>query len=93
MDEFRNKGSHMIELPLFDFELECAGKLGRHSLLAVLDAAEAIESDYECRALLVEVAHVMPADEQLVQRYREVAAKLSDYEREQAERALPGAAG
>jgi hypothetical protein len=55
---------------------------------AVLDAAAGIDSDYECRVLLVEIAQHMPGDAALIARYREVARKLGDYERGQAEKAL-----
>ncbi|MEO8673543.1 MAG: M56 family metallopeptidase [Tahibacter sp.] len=65
-----------------------AGKLGHAGAMAVLDAAAGIESDYECRELLVAIARRMPNDAQVRARYLEVAAKLSDYEREQAQSAI-----
>jgi len=65
-----------------------AGKLGPAGTKAVLDSAAHIGSDYECREVLVALAGVMPNDAASVQRYREVAARLSEYERGEAERAL-----
>ena len=65
-----------------------AGKLGPRGTKAVLDSAAHIGSDYECREVLVALARVMPDDAASTQRYREVAARLSEYERGQAERAL-----
>jgi beta-lactamase regulating signal transducer with metallopeptidase domain len=61
------------------------GKAGAN---AVLDAAARIGSDYECREVLIALAQVMPKDADLIARYRNVARRLSDYERGQAERAL-----
>lgn len=55
---------------------------------ALLDAAGHIGSDYERRVLLVEIAARMPDHAQLIARYRQLAAELSDYERGVAERAL-----
>jgi len=65
-----------------------AGKLGPVATKAVLDSAAHIGSDYECREVLVALARVMPDDAASTQRYREVAARLSAYERGEAERAL-----
>ncbi len=65
-----------------------AGKLGPRGTKAVLDSAAKIGSDYECREVLVALARVMPDDAASTQRYREVAARLSEYERGEAERAL-----
>lgn len=61
------------------------GKVGAH---AVLDAASGIGSDFDCREVLVALARVMPNDAELIAHYREVARKLSDSERGEAERAL-----
>ena len=63
------------------------GSLQREGALAVLDAAAAIGSDFECREVLVELARHMPDDAAVRQRYLDVAAKLSKFEREQAEEA------
>jgi len=65
-----------------------AGKLGPRGTKAVLDSAAHIGSDYECREVLVALARVMPDDAASTQHYREVAARLSAYERGEAERAL-----
>jgi len=65
-----------------------AGKLGPAATKAVLDSAAHIGSDYECREVLVALAGVMPNDAASVQHYREVAGRLSAYERGEAERAL-----
>jgi len=61
---------------------------GKAGSRAVLDALHSIGSDYECREVLVALATVMPNDADLISRYREVARRLSDYERGEAERAL-----
>jgi hypothetical protein len=65
-----------------------AGKLGPRGTKAVLDSAAHIGSDYECREVLVALARVMPDDAASTQHYREVASRLSAYERGEAERAL-----
>jgi len=65
-----------------------SGKLGSASATAVLDSAAHIGSSYECREVLVALARVMPADAAVVARYRQVAGKLPDYDRGEAERAL-----
>ena len=65
-----------------------AGKLGSRGTKAVLDSAADIGSDYECREVLVALARVMPNDAASTQHYREVASRLSEYERGEAERAL-----
>jgi len=70
-----------------------APKFGAGAARAVLDASEAIGSDHECREVLVALARVMPNDAGLIERYRSVARRLSDYERGAAERALDRFAG
>ena len=65
-----------------------AGKLSAGATQAVLDSAAKIGSDYECREVLVALAGVMPNDAASVQRYRDVAGRLSAYERGEAEQAL-----
>ena len=54
----------------------------------VLDALANVGSGYEVSQALRKLAAVMPADPALIERYREVARRLSDHERGQAERAL-----
>jgi beta-lactamase regulating signal transducer with metallopeptidase domain len=61
---------------------------GKTGARAVLDALTGIGSDYDCREVLVALAQVMPNDADLIARYRDVARRLSDYERGEAERAL-----
>jgi len=61
---------------------------GKAGAGAVLDALNGIGSDYECREVLIALARVMPNDPALIARYRDVARRLSDYERGQAEKAL-----
>ncbi len=61
---------------------------GKQSAFAVLDSVGKISSDNECREVLTALAAVMPADADLVARYRVAARKLSDFERGEAERAL-----
>jgi beta-lactamase regulating signal transducer with metallopeptidase domain len=65
-----------------------SGKLGARGAAAVLDAAAHIGSSYECREVLVALAQAMPQDAALEARYREVAGKLGDYDRKEAERVL-----
>ena len=55
---------------------------------ALLDAIAGIDSDYECSTALIDLAARMPSDPALIKRYREIARKLGDYERGQAEKAL-----
>ena len=65
-----------------------SGKLGARGAAAVLDAAAHIGSSYECREVLVALAREMPQDAALEARYREVAGKLGDYDRDEAVRVL-----
>jgi len=65
-----------------------AGKLGVKGSDAVLDSAAGIKSDYECREVLVALARVMPQDSTVTAHYRSVSARLSEYERGEADRAL-----
>lgn len=65
-----------------------APKFGMEGTRAVLEAAANLGSDYECREVLVALARVMPKDAGLIERYRDVARRLSDSERGAAERAL-----
>lgn len=62
--------------------------LGARELASVLDAVAEMSSDFERREVLVQVAPHVVGDEALVREYREVAAKLSDWERGQALEAL-----
>ncbi|HEX6833317.1 MAG TPA: M56 family metallopeptidase [Rudaea sp.] len=64
------------------------GPLDAGASEAVLDAASHMSSDYECREVLVALARAMPDDAALAARYRQVSHRLSDYERDQADRAL-----
>ena len=68
-------------------------RIGNAASLAVLDAVAQMSSDFESRQVLVALAQAMPPDAAVLQRYREVASGLSDFERSQAERAMPGVAG
>lgn len=65
------------------------GRLDRTAADAVLDSASAIGTDYETSQVLIALARAMPDDAALVKHYREVASRLSEYERGQAESALP----
>ena len=65
-----------------------SGKIGLTGAGAVLDSAAQIGSSYECREVLVALARVMPDDAALHQRYRDVARRLPEYDRTEAERAL-----
>ncbi len=62
--------------------------LDKNGMLAVLQAMDGMGSDFEIRSVLTTVAKRMPADSELVSRYRRAARKLSDHERGQAEKAL-----
>jgi beta-lactamase regulating signal transducer with metallopeptidase domain len=64
------------------------GALKREGFAAVLDASTSIGSSFETMTVLQEVAAAMPADADLIARYRKVARRLSDFERGQAEKAL-----
>lgn len=65
-----------------------APKFGAAGAGAALDVAGGLGSDYECREVLVALAKAMPNDAGLIERYRAVARRLSDFERGSAERAL-----
>jgi beta-lactamase regulating signal transducer with metallopeptidase domain len=65
-----------------------SGRIGAAGAGAVLDSAAQISSSYECREVLVALARVMPDDAALHTRYREVAQRLPDQDRGEAERAL-----
>jgi len=62
--------------------------LDKRGFELVLQGARGMKSDHEIRSLLVAVARRMPADAGLIAAYGEVARKLSDHERGQAEKAL-----
>lgn len=55
---------------------------------AILDAVDAIESDYDRSVTLVALADRMPAQAELIARYRQSAQQLGDYDRRRAEQAL-----
>ncbi len=63
-------------------------KLDKSGYAAVLQAVGGMDSDFEVRNVLTAVAKKMPADSDLVSRYRRVARTLGDHERGQAEKAL-----
>jgi beta-lactamase regulating signal transducer with metallopeptidase domain len=65
-----------------------AGTLGSSGADAVLAAAAQIQSSYECREVLIALARVMPKDANLIAHYREVAKRLPEYDRGEAESAL-----
>jgi beta-lactamase regulating signal transducer with metallopeptidase domain len=65
-----------------------AGKFERAGALAMLDAVDAIDSDYERRTVLVALAKKIPQDDAVQAAYLAIAQKMSDHEREQAERAV-----
>ncbi|MBL8298167.1 MAG: hypothetical protein JNN30_07470 [Rhodanobacteraceae bacterium] len=65
-----------------------AGSLGREGALAVLDATDSMDSDFERREVLTEVVRRVPDDAKVRDRIRQLAANLSDFEREQVEEAL-----
>jgi len=63
-------------------------KLDKNGYAAVLQAVGGMDSDFEVRNVLTAMAKKMPADNDLVARYRRVARTLGDHERGQAEKAL-----
>ena len=63
-------------------------RLQREGYVAVLGATESMGSNFDVKTVLEAVAAHMPADADLVSRYRKLARKLSDFERGQAEKAL-----
>lgn len=63
-------------------------RLAARELATVLDAVAEMSSAFERREVLVQVAPHVVGDEALARKYREVAAKLSDWERRQALEAL-----
>ncbi|HSY28232.1 MAG TPA: hypothetical protein VK832_12055, partial [Burkholderiaceae bacterium] len=63
-------------------------KLNKDGYVEVLNAVNGMGSDFEIRTVLVAVARQMPADGDLINRYRKVARNLGDFERGQAEKAL-----
>jgi hypothetical protein len=64
------------------------GSIDRALALATLDAIDGIGSDYEHKEALLALATVMPADADVVERYRASARALGAYERGEAEQAL-----
>ncbi len=65
-----------------------AGELGSSGADAVLASAAQIQSSYECREVLIALARVMPDDATLVAHYRDVAKRLPEHDRGEAENAL-----
>ena len=61
---------------------------GRAASLAVLESAAGIGSDFETLQVLRALAAVMPADADLIARYRALARGLSSHSRGEAEQAL-----
>lgn len=62
--------------------------LDKRGYTAVLQAINGMQSDFDIRNVLVTLAKKMPADGELVARYRKAARALNDHERVQAEKAL-----
>jgi hypothetical protein len=69
-------------------ELINKASLDKRGYAAVLQAINGMHADFEISNVLVTLAKKMPADSELVARYRKAARNLSDHERGQAERAL-----
>ncbi|WP_271008103.1 M56 family metallopeptidase [Paucibacter sp. B51] len=65
-----------------------AGVHQKAALLGVLDAARSIDSDFERAELLSALAAHLPADAELLARYRQAARGLSEHERGKVEAAL-----
>ena len=62
--------------------------LDKAGYAAVLQSMRGMDSDFEICAVLTAVARKMPADRELVARYRRTARELGDFQRAQAEKAL-----
>ena len=62
--------------------------LDKSAYAGILDAVAAMKSDFEKGRVLEAVAKKLPADRELVQRYRTVARGMADFERGPAEKAL-----
>lgn len=62
--------------------------LDKAGYTAVLDAVDGMGASFEIRTVLVAVARKMPADGDLIARYRQIAQRLGNFERGQAEQAL-----
>lgn len=65
-----------------------SGPVDADLAIAVMGAIDGIGSDHERMEALVALAATMPADARVIERYRQSARRLSDYERGQAEQAL-----
>lgn len=68
--------------------LVAAQPLDKAGYLGVLKAAERMDSNFELLQVLTAVAAKMPADAELIARYRQLTRGLDDHERGQAEKAL-----
>ncbi|MGH8273044.1 MAG: M56 family metallopeptidase [Gammaproteobacteria bacterium] len=65
-------------------------KLKKSGYMCVLNATASVSSDYDRATLLVKIAHQMPNDSALLEKYRSITKTIgSAYDREQAEDALP----
>ncbi|MBL8524913.1 MAG: hypothetical protein JNN20_14580 [Betaproteobacteria bacterium] len=62
--------------------------LDKAGILGVLQAMDGMSSGHEIRSVLSELAQRMPADSELVARYRRAARNLNEHERGRAEKAL-----
>lgn len=62
--------------------------LDKAGYAAVLQSVEGMRGDFEVKNVLSTVAKKIPADGELVSRYRKIARSLSDFERGQAEKAI-----
>jgi hypothetical protein len=65
-----------------------SGPVDTDLALGILDAIDGIGSDYESKEALVALAAKMPGEPRVIERYRQSARRLGDYERGQAEKAL-----
>lgn len=64
------------------------GPLDKTATLAILEGTNSLGSDFELATVLKALAEQMPADADVLSRYRKAARKLSDHERGQVEKAL-----
>ncbi|WP_343636788.1 M56 family metallopeptidase [Roseateles sp.] len=68
--------------------VEAQKRVDRALALSVLGAVEAIRGDFERAQVLIALAERMPADAELIARYRQAARGLSTHERGRVEEAL-----
>jgi len=64
------------------------GELDRDTYFPLFESIGAIQSNHERQVALLAAAKLMPRDQELAARYRQIASRLGDHERGQVEKAL-----